>query len=67
MSKHKTAPKPAPDAERQRLEAEALRLILREASVTQYHIWIDSRVEPCDPHFAIVREIIEELTRKNAP
>lgn len=61
MSKPPVKPAAADRLELERLRAEslALRAILREAQVTQYHIWIDSKVEPDDPHFRTVRNIIE--------
>lgn len=64
MSKSSDKPSAESRLELERLRAEslALRAILRESQVTQYHIWVDSKVEPDDPHFQTVRRIIERTT-----
>lgn len=49
---------------RLREDSQALRLLVQGSQETGYHIWVDSRIEPTDPHWTAVRRAIAEGVKR---
>lgn len=47
-----------------REDSQALRLLVQGSQETGYHIWVDSRIEPTDPHWTAVRRAISEGVKR---
>lgn len=45
-------------------DSQALRLLVQDCQRTSYHIWVDARIEPTDPHWSAITRAIAEGVRR---